>query len=104
LAAGVRKLAEAHNREIRRQFQRRKYSWLQIHRRNIVNDAQGTPASGYGEATSILHRTAGGDRPELLDAVVADADVPVVKVDGRVAVARDQADLVAETEPVGGGR
>ena len=32
------------------------------------------------------------------------ADVPVVEVDGRVAMARDQADLVADVEPVGGGR
>ena len=63
-----------------------------------MNDAQGTPASGYGEAMSIIHRTAGGDRPELLDAVVADADVPVEEVDGRVAMAGDQADLVADPE------
>jgi hypothetical protein len=34
----------------------------------------------------------------LLDAVAADADVPVVEVDGRVAMAGDQADLVAEPE------
>jgi hypothetical protein len=47
---------------------------------------------------------AGGDRPELLDAVVADADIPVVEVDGRIAVARDEPDLVAERKPVGGGR
>jgi hypothetical protein len=40
----------------------------------------------------------------LLDAVIADADIPVVEVDGRVAVAGDEADLVSETEPVGGGR
>jgi hypothetical protein len=33
---------------------------------------------------------------ELLDAVAADADIPVVEVDGRVAVAGDEADLVAE--------
>ena len=33
-----------------------------------------------------------------------DADVPVVEVDVRVAMAGDQADLVAEPEPVGGGR
>ena len=50
------------------------------------------------------HRAAGGDRPELLDAVAADADVPVVEVDGRVAMAGDQPDLVAEPQPVGGGR
>jgi hypothetical protein len=40
----------------------------------------------------------------LLDAVAADTDIRVVEVDGRVAVAGDQADLVAEPEPVGGGR
>jgi hypothetical protein len=40
----------------------------------------------------------------LLDAVVPDADIPVVEVDGRVAVAGDPAQLVAEPEPVGGGR
>jgi hypothetical protein len=35
-----------------------------------------------------------GDGPELLDAVGADADVPVVEVDGRVAMAGDEADLL----------
>jgi len=50
-----------------------------------------------------IHCAPRGDRPELLDAVVADADIPVVEVDGRVAVAGDQPDLVAEREPVGGG-
>src|SRR5215469_13203797 len=39
---------------------------------------------------SLIDRAAGGDRPELLDAVVADADVPVVEVDRRVAVAGDR--------------
>jgi hypothetical protein len=47
----------------------------------------------------LIDRAAGGDRAELLDAVVADADIPVVEVDGRVAMAGDQADLVAEPEP-----
>jgi hypothetical protein len=51
-----------------------------------------------------INRAAGGDRPELLDAVVADGDIPVVEVDGRVAVAGDEADLVAEPEAVGGAR
>src|SRR5260370_16048303 len=51
-----------------------------------------------------INRPAGGDRPDLLDAVGADADIPVVEVDGRVAVAGDQPDLVAEREAVGGGR
>jgi hypothetical protein len=44
-----------------------------------------------------------GDRPELRDTVVADADVPIVEVDGRVAVAGDEANLVAAREPVDGG-
>src|SRR6266446_365982 len=57
---------------------------------------------GYVAMRSI-HRTPRGDWPELLHAVVADADVPVVEVDGRVAVAGDQADLVADHEAVGGG-
>jgi hypothetical protein len=52
--------------------------------------------------TASIHRPAGGDRPELLDAVAADADVPVVEVDGRVAMAGDEADLVADAEAVGG--
>jgi hypothetical protein len=51
-----------------------------------------------------IHRAAGSDRPELLDAAAADADIPVVEVDGRVAMAGDQPDLVAEPEPIGGGR
>src|ERR1700730_1406961 len=57
---------------------------------------------GYVAMCSI-HPAACGDRPELLDAVGADADIPVVEVDGRVAMAGDQADLVAEREPGGGG-
>src|SRR5690242_8701254 len=51
-----------------------------------------------------IYRAACGDRPDLLDAVAADTDTPVVEVDGRVAVAGDQPDVVAEPEPVGGGR
>ncbi len=54
--------------------------------------------------STSINSAAGGDRPELLDAVGADADIPVVEVDGRVAVAGNQADLVAEPESVGGGR
>ena len=41
---------------------------------------------------------------DLLDAVAAHADIPVVGVDGRVAVAGDQPDLIAEPEPIGDGR
>ena len=55
-------------------------------------------------ALRSIHRAAGGDRPELLDAVAADGDVPVVEVDGRVAMAGDEADLVADLEAVGGAR
>ena len=49
-----------------------------------------------------IHGAAGGDGPELLDAVAAGGDVPVVEVDGRVAMAGDEADLVADAEAVGG--
>src|SRR5437868_15179148 len=49
-----------------------------------------------------INRPPRGDRPELFDAVGADGDVPIVEVDGRVAVAGDEADLVAEAEAVGG--
>src|SRR5712671_1244895 len=50
----------------------------------------------------MWRRASGGDGPELLDGVGADADVSVVEVDGRVAMAGDEADLVADLEPVGG--
>jgi hypothetical protein len=60
------------------------------------------PSSNIAAQPSV-HRPSRGDRPELLDAVGADADVPVVEVDGRVAMAGDEADLVAECEAVGGG-
>jgi hypothetical protein len=53
---------------------------------------------------NLVDRTAGSDRPGLLDAATAHADIPVVEVDGRVAVTGDQPDLVAEPKPVGGGR
>src|SRR6266436_4921365 len=61
------------------------------------------PTQRFGDPTSV-NGAAGGDRPELLDAAPADANIPVVEVDGRVAVAGDQADLVAEREAVRGGR
>src|SRR5437870_10720713 len=51
-----------------------------------------------------INGTAGGDRPELLDTIGADADVPIVEVDCRVAMAGDQAELVADLEAVGGAR
>ena len=54
------------------------------------------------ELSTSIHRSAGRYRPELLDAVAADADIPVVEVDRRVAVAGDKVDLVADLEPVGG--
>src|SRR5882724_2918439 len=44
-----------------------------------------------------------GDRL-LACPVGVDADIPVVEVDGRVAMAWDQADLVADIEPIGGAR
>ena len=49
-----------------------------------------------------INRTPCGNRRELLDAVAADADVPVVEVDGGIAMAGDEADLVADLEAVGG--
>src|SRR5271170_7009940 len=49
-----------------------------------------------------IYRPPRGDRPELFDAVAADGDVPVVEVDGRVAMAGDEADLVADLQAVGG--
>ena len=48
------------------------------------------PASAMASLQSINHPPR-GDRPELFDAVGADADVPVVEVDGGVAVAGDEA-------------
>src|SRR6516164_3507051 len=49
-----------------------------------------------------VHRPSCGNRPELFDAAGADGDVPVVEVDGGVAMAGDEADLVAEAEAVDG--
>src|ERR1700674_2565816 len=57
-----------------------------------------------GEVAIVNKRRRGGDRPELLDPVAADSDIPVVEVDGQVAVARHEADLVADAQPVGGAR
>jgi len=56
---------------------------------------------GSGRGDSV-NRSPRGNRPELFDAVAADADVPVIKVDGRVAMAGHQAELVADVKPVGG--
>ena len=68
----------------------------------------GTEESGLGQiptkSFTSIHRPPCGDRPDLLDAVATHADIPVVEIDGRVAVAGDQSDLVAEPEPIGGGR
>ena len=44
------------------------------------------------------HRAARGDRPQRLDAAVAHADVPVVEIDRRIAVAGNQLQLVADLE------
>src|SRR5437667_3486146 len=64
------------------------------------------PWSGRGLIRRLwsIHGTPCGDRPELFDAVAADADIPVIEIDGRVAVAGDEAHFVADVEPVGGGR
>ena len=51
-----------------------------------------------------IHRAAGGDRPDLLNTGAANADLPVVEIDGRIAMAGIKPDLVAEAEPVGGDR
>ena len=61
-------------------------------------------APGVARSMDSINSAAGADRPELLDAVAADADTQVVEVCGWVATAEDQADLVAESEPAGGGR
>src|ERR1700736_2804883 len=58
--------------------------------------------SPAGQARASINGAPGGDGPELLDAVAADTDIPVVEVDGGVAMAGDQADLVADLEAVGG--
>src|SRR5262249_31821439 len=62
------------------------------------------PILGAVSGRPSINRAAGGDWPELLDALAADADIPVVEIDGRVAVAGDEAQLVADIEPVGGAR
>src|SRR6266536_3561778 len=46
----------------------------------------------------LLRRAPRRDRPDGLEAVVADDVVVVVEVDGGVAVARDQLDLVAHLQ------
>src|SRR5207253_2894207 len=52
----------------------------------------------FAHPTSSRARASGADRPQRLDAPVAHADIPIVQVDGRIAVARDQPDLVAELQ------
>src|ERR1700730_17061519 len=71
--------------------------------REICKMGEGCRRSRKAPRT-LINRPTGGDWPELLDAVAADADVPVVEVDGRVALAADEPDLVAESEAVGGAR
>src|ERR1700730_2347096 len=70
--------------------------------REICKMGEGCRRSRKAPRT-LINRTPGGDGPELLDAVAADADIPVVEVDGRVAMAGDQADLVAERAAAAGG-
>jgi hypothetical protein len=57
---------------------------------------------GTTRRRTLVNRAPRGNRPELFDAVATDGDVPVVEVDGRVAMAGDEADLVADLEAVGG--
>src|SRR5579875_3905625 len=65
---------------------------------------RGSGGAACGGAVSrLVSAAAGGNRPQRLDAIAADADIPVVKIDGRVAMPRQQPDLVADPEPVGGG-
>src|SRR5215831_15530735 len=59
---------------------------------------------GSASRRESIHRSPGRDGPELLDAAPTDADIPVVEIDGGVAMAGDQPDLVAEVEAVGGAR
>ena len=42
--------------------------------------------------------TARGDWPQRLDPAVADAHIPVVEIDGRIAVPGDELQLVAHVE------
>ena len=51
--------------------------------------------SRHGPPRALVNGAAGGDQPDLLDPVTADADIPVVKVDGRVAVAGNEPHLGA---------
>jgi hypothetical protein len=56
----------------------------------IIRTAEGRPfrpASCSARPRASIYGAAGGDRPDLLDAVAADPDIPVIEVDGRVAVA-----------------
>ena len=83
-------------------------AWLKVpaeceHRRP-GESAFGLPCVSIAKSARANTPPPAGDRPELLDAVGADADIPVVEVGGGVTVAGDQADLVADPEPVGGGR
>src|SRR5262249_61115838 len=57
-----------------------------------------TAANQRAHAISLKHGAAGAHGPDALDVVVAHADVPIVQVHGRIAVSRDQPDLLAELE------
>src|SRR5690349_8534984 len=52
---------------------------------------------------ALTARAARRDGPQRLDTTVSHPDVPVMKVDGRIAVARNQHQLLAELEPRGLG-
>src|SRR3954464_13418853 len=59
------------------------------------------PRSASGAARPrLINRPSRGNRPDAFDPVAADPDIPVVEVDGRVAMARHQPDLVAEPQAV----
>src|SRR3546814_7157528 len=48
--------------------------------------------------SALQQRAARRDRPQRLDPIAADADIPIVEVDRGIAVPRDQPELVADPE------
>ena len=71
-----------------------------------VSSATDASAAGTKRGASFCHQTSAhataGDPPYGLYHPAAHPDEPVVHVDGRVAVARDQLDLLAESQRRGG--
>src|SRR3546814_18988743 len=48
--------------------------------------------------SALQQRAARRDRPQRLDPIAADADIPIVEVDRGIAVPREQPELVADPE------